>query len=95
MSAEFTPLLPSVKSRLGSSSGGTAPPFAPMNTSNPSASNPAHPGTASSKPDSGFPPSASPSHGTAHVQVMRDGERISQIRVECRCGEVIDLICEY
>ena len=29
------------------------------------------------------------------VQLKRDGERISQIRIECRCGEVIELDCTY
>ena len=31
----------------------------------------------------------------AKVTVQRDGERITQIRIECRCGEVIELACAY
>ena len=29
------------------------------------------------------------------VDVKRDGGTVRQIRVECSCGEVIELTCEY
>jgi hypothetical protein len=29
------------------------------------------------------------------VELKRDGERITQIRVHCKCGEVIELACDY
>jgi hypothetical protein len=29
------------------------------------------------------------------VELKRDGERITQIRVQCRCGELIEIDCEY
>lgn len=34
-------------------------------------------------------------HGELNIEVKRDGERISQIRIQCRCGELIELDCEY
>lgn len=30
-----------------------------------------------------------------NVIVNREGQRITSIRVECSCGQVIDLACEY
>jgi hypothetical protein len=29
------------------------------------------------------------------VSVQRDGDRVSGIRIQCSCGEVIDLACVY
>ncbi len=29
------------------------------------------------------------------VELKRDGDRITQIRIQCRCGETIELDCEY
>ena len=29
------------------------------------------------------------------VTLERDGDRVSRIRVECACGQVIVLVCEY
>ena len=29
------------------------------------------------------------------VELKREGERITQIRIHCRCGEVIELDCQY
>jgi hypothetical protein len=33
--------------------------------------------------------------GEMKVELKRDGERITQIRVQCRCGELIEIDCEY
>ena len=33
--------------------------------------------------------------GDPKVELKRDGDRITQIRVHCRCGEVVELACEY
>lgn len=29
------------------------------------------------------------------VSVQRDGDRVSSIRIQCSCGQVIDLACVY
>jgi len=33
--------------------------------------------------------------GEVKVELKRDGDRVSQIRIHCRCGEVIELDCSY
>ena len=30
-----------------------------------------------------------------HVTLQRDGERVSAIRIQCGCGQVIELACVY
>jgi hypothetical protein len=30
-----------------------------------------------------------------HLSVQRDGERITNIRVQCNCGQVMELACVY
>ncbi len=35
------------------------------------------------------------SHGQPHVSVIRDGDKITTIRVVCGCGEVMELRCAY
>jgi hypothetical protein len=39
--------------------------------------------------------SAPTRHGEVKVELKRDGDRISQIRIYCRCGELIELNCDY
>jgi hypothetical protein len=34
-------------------------------------------------------------HGPPKVSVERQGEKISHIRIECSCGQVTELKCEY
>lgn len=41
------------------------------------------------------PPSAHSHQGGAQVSLVRDGDRITSIRVQCACGEVIELQCQY
>ena len=44
------------------------------------------------------PPPAPATPATAaepRVSVERDGDRVKRIRVECPCGETIELDCEY
>src|SRR6185437_9070759 len=36
-----------------------------------------------------------PANCEARVNVQRDGERVTGIRIQCSCGQVIDLACEY
>ena len=45
---------------------------------------------------------ASHAHGTTKsgnavpsISVQKEGERITGIRIECLCGQVIELACEY
>ena len=38
---------------------------------------------------------AGQAHREVNIEIKRDGERISQIRIQCRCGELIELDCEY
>jgi hypothetical protein len=33
--------------------------------------------------------------GQLKVELKRDGERITQIRLQCRCGDLIEIDCEY
>ena len=33
--------------------------------------------------------------GEVRVEVTREGERISRVRIHCRCGEVLELECEH
>lgn len=41
-------------------------------------------------------PAAHDEHaGQTHVSLVRDGERITAVRVQCGCGEVIELQCVY
>ena len=43
-------------------------------------------------------PAAAHSHAAASkpvVTLQRDGERITGIRIECICGQVIELACSY
>ena len=91
MPADFTPFFASVQSRLGAAnrptSGGTTPPFAPVHSSDSAAV----PGAAKSA----LPLAGVSSHRPVTIETKRDGDRISQIRVQCRCGEVIEIDCEY
>jgi hypothetical protein len=41
------------------------------------------------------PPSAGPKGSVAITRLIRDGERITHIEVQCACGELITLACGY
>lgn len=87
MAGEFVPFLSAVKPASGA--GNTAQ-FRPIAT----ASTPASSGNTAFLAKKAI---ASPghAHGEVSIEFKRDGERISQIRIQCRCGEVIELDCEY
>lgn len=34
-------------------------------------------------------------HDAASVSVQKDGDRVASIRVECTCGQVIEISCSY
>jgi hypothetical protein len=49
-------------------------------------------------PEGQSPSAANPAparHAEVKVELKRDGDRISQIRIYCRCGEMIELDCDY
>jgi hypothetical protein len=41
------------------------------------------------------PPMAGPKGSVAITRLIRDGERITHIEVQCACGELITLACGY
>jgi hypothetical protein len=85
MPGDFIPLLSSVKSNLP---GGAAAAFTPI------ASASGNSGALSLAAKQLIAP-AGHAHREMSVEIKRDGERISQIRIQCRCGELIELDCEY
>ena len=34
-------------------------------------------------------------HGEPSVTLERDGERVTRIKVQCSCGQVLELACDY
>jgi hypothetical protein len=97
MTAAFVPLvagqLPSVTrgatTRLKPISAEPAP-FQPATVANP-------PSIVKSQAEP--PPAPSPvphvQHGPPKVTVEREGETITHIRIECGCGQVTEIKCEY
>ena len=88
MATEFTPFFSAVRSRSPNSGGNSAKDssqFAPLLQ-------------AAGQPltdNSSSPASTQHAHASVSLEIKRDGDRISQIRVQCRCGELIDIECEY
>ena len=99
-SKAFTPIQQSVESRSTSEEGANETGFKNMQpeelpTISPGEAEPLKniqvPADKAKDPDEG-------SGGTAHsskVNVVRDGDKITQIIVECKCGETIPLDCIY
>ncbi len=54
---------------------------------------PEPPGEAQSTPADGTNPHSL--HCEPRVVLQRDGERVSGIRIQCTCGQVIELACVY
>jgi hypothetical protein len=44
---------------------------------------------------SGNAPGHGPHSGRPTITLERDGDRVTGIRVECACGQVIELACRY
>jgi hypothetical protein len=83
MSAEFVPFLPALRRRLAAvSSEGFSPLAAPPASSSAAPIAPPNPNCA-----------AGPNEVT--MELKRSGDRVTQIRIRCRCGEIIELDCEY
>ena len=89
--ARFVPLFP-VASPVPPGSPTPAAPAAGVRVA-PAAANPAgfHPLTA----PSAAPAKAGCDAAKPTVTLQREGERITRIRIQCVCGQVIDLACEY
>lgn len=88
MSAEFTPFA------AGRSESGTSTPFVLRRV----ASATSQGGYQPLASGGGVPPPRPPNLGEGHVPVVtlqREGDRVTGIRITCRCGEVIDLACDY
>ena len=92
MAADFVPFLSSVRSKLKAPGAATAG-FAPVTTSAASMGGGAAP--VRSAVETGCSGPAAHGRDEVKVELKRSGERITQIRIECRCGEVIELDCEY
>jgi hypothetical protein len=85
MASDFIPLTHALKARLPAAGHDTAH-FAPVSGVSPQRTG----------GDTAFLSAAAPPpHSAANIEVKRDGDRISQIRVHCRCGELIEIDCEY
>lgn len=98
MAADFTPLAQVLKAKANAGGGRPASPG--HDTALFTSLSAAAAGAATSNGETAFSgsrtPSASPEqHRAVNIEVKRDGERISQIRVQCRCGELIEIDCEY
>jgi hypothetical protein len=88
MSADFTPLAQAIKARISTSpSGHETAFFKPVNA--------AAPALHKRVGDTSSIASAPSAHTATNIELKRDGDRISQIRVHCRCGELIEIDCEY
>lgn len=80
MSAQFVPFLQGLKTRLPLGSQATGGSFTPLGQPSSSSASPVAPETGCEQ---------------VKVDFKRDGERIQEIRIQCKCGEVIELLCEY
>lgn len=81
--AEFVPFLHGLRAKLGQPPTlGADPGFAPLATSpeTPAAPHPT------------VPPQAC---GEVKVELKRVGDQVQEIRIQCKCGEIIELLCDY
>jgi hypothetical protein len=85
MAGDFIPLFPGAKTSVR---GGASQTFSPVVSSSP-------PGPSPTAFVNAPHAAAGQAHREVNIEIKRDGERISQIRIQCRCGELIELDCEY
>jgi len=89
MTAAFVPLVPGTlrttetagTARLKPISGGTSTIFKPGTPQNLKVESPT--------------PTAHKEHGEPKITLERQGDTITHIRVQCGCGQVIELKCQY
>ncbi len=83
MADSFIPLCPrqEIAARAGQAAAGEQSMFSPLQVS-------------ARNRGLAAPPTAAPC-GTPSVSLKRDGDKITHIRVQCGCGEVIELACVY
>jgi hypothetical protein len=95
MPSAFVPFLPAPGKSASSPGGGSRPQTDSAATANAFAA--LVPGAAAGSP----PPTAASGHahhadaGKPVVTLQKDGDRVTHIRIQCTCGEVIELECAY
>lgn len=90
MAADFTPFTQALKARvLSATTGHETSHFRAVGNSNA----PVPKSLAAEAPPSSDG-SAVP-HAAVNIELKRDGDRVSQIRIHCRCGELIEIECDY
>jgi hypothetical protein len=93
MSAAFVPLVPGVNLAANLA---TPTRLKPIPATAPAKFEPAIPANHKSEPSA--PAAASVphiQHGPPKITLEREGESITHIRIECSCGQVTELKCEY
>lgn len=88
MSASFVPLVPGAASQANLGSPTRLKPIAPQT---PSSFQPTIP----TKTDPAPAPASHIPHGPPKVTLEKLGEVITHIRIECSCGQVTELKCDY
>lgn len=93
MSASFVPLVPGALPT-------SAPAMSPMRLKpvslNPAIFEPTTPATLKAEsPAAAVSPQAHVQHGPPKVTLEKQGDLITHIRIECSCGQVTELKCEY
>ena len=92
MSASFVPLVPGALPT-------NAPSMSPMRLKpvslNPPVFEPMTPAKLKQEAPASSAPAPHVQHGPPKVTLEKQGETITHIRVECGCGQVIELKCEY
>lgn len=95
MPAEFVPFLSGLKSRMAAPPGGDAK-FAPMTPPRQtSGSQPSSPSSQVAPQLTATSNCGAPIDRETRIEVKRSGDRITHIQVHCRCGETIEVECEY
>lgn len=92
MSAAFVPLMPGAPT-----SGPIATPTTRLKpiSATPTPFQPIIPAKQKPEPTSAAPTPAHVPHGPPKVTLERQGDSITHIRIECSCGQVTELKCEY
>jgi hypothetical protein len=89
MTQAFVPLVPGSLRTAESTGAARLKPITPASTQ----FQPGPPASAKVEPNGSPAPHAA--HGEPKITLERQGETITHIRVQCGCGQVIELKCEY